>query len=214
MLKNLPFIFAPFPEFFRIIQVGINEFSAKMTQQKKAVPKAEKALDAFREKRGRGRPHHVHPSEVVGRAEYYRDILRQIWLGPRGPLTAANEAGKVIEAFEKHAQANAREFVPRLAEDILKIMQESKFPKRPQAQINFLADSLAGRPNVEPRTSRDLCGKERAKERAKSPHQIIRKEFYIECSCGYKGPALNDACRKCGAQISHLPEILSGNMFH
>jgi hypothetical protein len=129
-------------------------------------------------------------------------------------VISANEAGEVVEAFEKHAQAYAREFVPRFAEDILKVMNEPKFPERPQPQINFLADSLAGRRYVETRTSCNICGKERAKERAKSPHQIIRKEFYVECSCGYKGPALNDACRKCGAQISHLPEIVSGNMFH
>lgn len=185
-----------------------------MTKHENSGRKAKKTVDVFREKRGRGRPIHARPSEVIGRAENYRAIFQQIWPVLRGPLISANEAAEVVEAFEKHAQAYACEFVPRLAEDILKIMQESKFPKRPQAQINFLADSLAGRPNVEPRTSRDLCGKERAKERAKSPHQIIRKEFYIECSCGYKGPALNDACRKCGAQISHLPEILSGNMFH
>jgi hypothetical protein len=140
-------------------------------------------------------------------------IFQQVWPVLRWPLISANEAEEVVEAFEKHAQAYAREFVPRFAEDILKLMQEPKFSERPRAQINFLADSLAGRPNVETRTSRDICGKERAKERAKSPHQIIRKEFYIECTCGYKGPALNDACRKCGAQISHLPEILLGYMF-
>jgi hypothetical protein len=121
-------------------------------------------------------------------------IFQQVWPVLRWPLISANEAEEVVEAFEKHAQAYAREFVPRFAEDILKLMQEPKFSERPRAQINFLADSLAGRPNVETRTSRDICGKERAKERAKSPHQIIRKEFYIECTCGYKGPALNDAC--------------------
>jgi hypothetical protein len=184
-----------------------------MTKHKNSVRKIEKTVDVFREKRGRGRPIHARPSEVIGRAENYRKIFQQVWPVLRGPLISAKEAGEVIRAFEEHAQAYAREFVPRFANDILEVMHEPKFPERPQAQINFLADSLAGRPNVEPRTSRDICGKGRAKERSKSPHQIIRKEFYIECSCGYKGPALNDACRKCGAQISHLPEILSGNMF-
>jgi hypothetical protein len=179
-----------------------------MRENKKSVRKAEKPLDAFREKRGRGRPIHARHSEVIGRAENYRMIFQQVWPVLRGPLISGNEAAEVVEAFEKHAQAYAREFVPRLAEDILKVIHEVKFPKRPQAQINFLADSLAGRPNVEARTSRDICGKERAKDRAKSPHQIIRKEYYVECSCGYKGPALNDACRKCGARISYLPEVL------
>jgi hypothetical protein len=185
-----------------------------MKQHKKSPRKAEKTVDGFREKRGRGRPYHVIHSELVGRAENYRIIFQQVWPVLRGPLISANEAAEVVEAFEKHAQAYASEFVPKLADDILKLIHERKFPERPQAQINFLADSLAGRPNVETRTSRDICGKGRAIERAQSPHQIIRKEFYVECTCGYKGPGLNDACRKCGAQISHLHEILSGNMFH
>jgi hypothetical protein len=116
----------------------------------------------------------------------------------------------VIEAFEKHASSYASEFIPRLAEDILKVVNEPKFPKRADPQIKFLADSLAGRPNVEPRTSRDICVKERARERSKSAYKIIRREFYVECSCGYKGPARNNACRKCGAEISVLPDMLWG----
>jgi len=122
-------------------------------------------------------------------------------------LTNAEE---VTAAFQSSAQPYDREFVPRLSEDILRVIRERKFPKRAEARINFLADSLAGRPNVEPRTSRDICTKERAKERAKSPYKILRKEFYVECSCGYRGPASNDACRDCGAQISYLPEMLLG----
>jgi hypothetical protein len=34
--------------------------------------------------------------------------------------------------------------------------------------------------------------------------------FYVVCSCGFKGAALDNACRKCGAEISLLPELLSG----
>lgn len=205
----LPHNFAIIPVFFRIIKVGIEGFSVNMSQHKKSARKAEKSLDAFRESRRRGRPSHVRHSEVIGRAENYRGILEYVWSDLRGPLVAATTIDDVKEAFERQAQAYAREFVPRLSEDILKVIHEPKFPKRPEAQINFLAYSLAGRPNVEPRTSRDICGKERAKVRAQSPYRIIRKEFYVECSCGYKGPALNEGCRKCGAKISYLPEILS-----
>jgi hypothetical protein len=187
---------------------GNGGFCAKMAQHKKSVPKTKKTVDAVREKR-RGRPCHVIRSEVIGRAENYRLIFGYVWSGLCGPLVAANSVEQVIEAFEKYADAYAREFVPRLAEDILKVVHEPKFPKRQYPQINFLADSLAGRPNVEPRTSRDICTKHRASERAKSPHKIMRKEFYVECSCGYKGPARDDACRKCGAKIPYLPEILS-----
>lgn len=172
-----------------------------MAKRPKPIAKAEKTVDAFSENRGRGRPNHVLHSEVIGRAENYRGIFGQIWSELRGPVIAANRAGEITEAFEKHAPAYAREFVPRLAQDILNVIRDPKFPKRANPQINFLAESLAGRPNIEPRTSRDICSKQRAKERAKSPHNIIRKEFYVECSCGYEGPALNNACRKCGAEI-------------
>ena len=137
--------------------------------------------------------------------------LGYVWTKLRGPLLAAETSEDVIQAFENYAQPYAREFIPRLALDILRVVREPKFPKRPTMQANFLADSLAGRPNVEPRTSRDICAKERAKERAKSAHRIIRKEFYIVCSCGYKGPAEHDACPKCGAEISLLPEMLWGS---
>jgi hypothetical protein len=117
----------------------------------------------------------------------------------------------VTKAFEDHAKPYAQEFVPRLASDIFKSIKETKFPQRAQAQINYIAESVAGRPAVGLRTSRDICGKIRAEERAKSTYKIIRKEFYIVCECGYQGPAEYDACRRCGAQISHLPAILFGS---
>ncbi len=183
-----------------------------MPRRKKPTQKPEKILDTFSEKRGRGRPLKIRPSEVWGRARNYRMMLAEVWPKLRDPLLAT-EAGReedVIRAFENYAQPYARNFVPGLASDILRVIHEQKFPERPRAQTNFLADSLAGRPNVEPRTSRDICGQERAKERAKSPHKIIRKEFYIVCSCGYKGPAQNNACPRCGAQIPPLLEGLLG----
>ncbi|HXM95205.1 MAG TPA: hypothetical protein VOA64_13295 [Candidatus Dormibacteraeota bacterium] len=117
----------------------------------------------------------------------------------------------VTEAFENHAQPYAQEFVPHLAADIFKLIKEPKFPQRAQAQIKYIAESVAGRPAVSLRRSRDICGKIRAEERAKSTYKIIRKEFYVVCECGYEGPAQYDACRKCGAQISHLPAILFGS---
>jgi len=123
---------------------------------------------------------------------------------------AARNDEEVTKAFRSQAQPYTSEFVPRLAGDILEVLGQKKFPKKPRAQIKFLANSLAGRPNVEARTSRDICAKGLAEEKAKSPHKIVRKEFYVECSCGFKGPALDNACRKCGAQISLIPELLQG----
>jgi len=166
-------------------------------------------LDRSARKRGRGRPRECQYSEIIGRAANYRKILTDVWqyLGP--PLIAAQTVEQVTEVFRSYGRPYDAEFVPRLSKDILSVKSERKFPKRAFPQIKFLANSLAGRPNVEFRTSRDICAKALAEERAKSPHKILRKEFYIECSCGFKGPALNDACRKCGAEINFLPDLLS-----
>ena len=158
-------------------------------------------------KRRRGRPRKCRYPEIIGRAENYRKILTDVWHKLSGPLLAAGNEDEVTIAFKSRGEPYAQEFVPRLAGDILKVIGERKFPRRAKAQIKFLANSVAGRPNVEPRTSRDICAKSLAEEKARSPHKILRKEFYVECSCGFKGPAQNNACRKCGAQISSLPEL-------
>ena len=163
------------------------------------------------ERRKRGRPRIARYSEVWGRAGNYKYCLSQAWPKLRAPLMRSQNLDDVIEAFENHAQPYAHEFVPRLASDIFELIKETKFPQRAKAQINYMAESLAGRPTVSLRTSRDICGKIRAEEGAKSPYKIIRKEFYVVCECGYKGPAEFDACRKCGAQISYLQDILFGS---
>jgi len=103
-------------------------------------------------------------------------------------------------AFRQFAEPYARQFVPGLSGDILSLLNDPDFPQRAIPRIKFLARSLAGRPTLSFRTSRDICEKAAAQEKLKSPHRILRQEFYIECSCGYQGPALDNACRKCGAQ--------------
>lgn len=185
------------------------DLPAKMPKRKNSSKVAKKPVDVFSEKRGRGRPRKCRYAEILGRAANYRRIFTDIWHKLAGPLLAARDEDEVTVAFRSHGAPYAQEFVPRLAGDILKVMRERKFPKRARAQTKFLANSLAGRPNVEPRTSRDICAN-LAEEKARSPYKILRKEFYVECSCGFKGPALNDACRKCGAQIPLLPEFLRG----
>jgi hypothetical protein len=115
-------------------------------------------------------------------------------------LSSAQTEDEVIKAFQEGASPYDRELMPALASLVLKVVHEAKFPKRREAQINFLADSLAGVGWVTPRRSRNICEQERAKE--KSTHEIIRYEYYVECSCGYKGRSRNHACPKCGAKIS------------
>jgi hypothetical protein len=130
-----------------------------------------------------------------------------MWNELTPPLLGAQTEDDVIKAFQI-AVPGGTEFTPH-AELILKIVRDPKFPKRRQARINFLADSLAGLGLVTPRRSRDICANERAI--VESTHHILRYEFYVECSCGYKGPSENHACRKCGANIP--PTLGSTNLF-
>jgi hypothetical protein len=170
-----------------------------MKQRKKAENEGDKLLDAVFSKRGRGRPYKVRASEVSGRAYNYRLIFGQIWERVGEKLLNAGTEAEVIGALEETPYKT--EFEP-LASLILRVLKEKDFPKkRGGAQTIFLAESLAARGEVRPRTSRDICAKARKSERAKSRHHIIRHEFYIECSCGYKGPARDNACPKCGAEI-------------
>jgi len=169
-----------------------------MAKRKKPAKKLNKALDTFSEKRARGRPARMRSSEVRGRADNYRGIFDQVWdlLWPL--LSHAQTEADVIRAFQQGASPYDREFL-HLAGLVLHVLREPKFPKRREAQINFLADSLGGVGLVAPRRSRDICERDRAE--AKRAHHIIRYEFYIECSCGYKGRSRDHACPKCAALI-------------
>lgn len=172
-----------------------------MKKLKNTLKTHKKSLDRISEKRGRGRPEGIPRSWVIGRAGNYRTMLTEVWPKLGNPLLAAKTRDEVIAALESYGAPYTGEFVPSLASDIVALMGDSDFPKTADARIGFLSDSMGGRPGLTFRTSRDICGKERAKERAKSPHQIVRAEYYIECSCGYEGPARDNSCRKCGAGI-------------
>ncbi|MGC2170518.1 MAG: hypothetical protein WA555_20185 [Candidatus Sulfotelmatobacter sp.] len=131
---------------------------------------------------------------MLGQADHYRVVLLQFWpkLGPR--LLAAQSPEEIVTAVREDASGITASVVP-LSELILKILRDPKFPRaRSVSQIHFLADSLGGQGLVTPRRSREICAEDRSKVR----HVIVRREYYIECSCGYQGPARNGACRNCG----------------
>ena len=175
------------------------EVSAKMAKRKKARQKRKTALDTSFERRGRGRPPRMKASEVCGRAYNYRIIFGQLWDKIGNRLLGAETTDGIVQTLAETSYD--REF-ESLAPLILNVVHEPDFPRRDNnAQVNFLADSLAARGELTARTSRDICARERAKEAAQSSYEIIRYEYYIECSCGYKGPARDNACRKCGAEI-------------
>jgi hypothetical protein len=151
-------------------------------------------------KKMRGRPPQTPNGWVTGRAANYQLQLTEVWKRLGAPLLDAKTADGVTDVFKEFAEPYAGEFVPRLSSDILSLLQDPDFPKRTRPRIKFLAHSLAGRPLRAFRTSRDICEKTARQEKLKSPHKILRREFYIECSCGYQGPARDNGCRKCGAQ--------------
>ncbi len=170
-----------------------------MPKRKKASrspEKPEKVLDSSfpgEARRARGRPG-VLPSEVGGRSYNYRLILGFVWDKLRDPLLKTGSEEEVIRVFTDYARPYTQDFVPALTSLILKVIRDPEFPKRPETQMNFLADSLAARGLVSPRRSRDIC----EQERNKKVNYIIRQDYYIECSCRYKGPALHGKCPKCG----------------
>jgi len=146
------------------------------------------------EKRGRGRPRLIDRSIVVGQADHYRVVLLQFWpkLGPR--LLAAQSPEEIVRAVREDASGITGSLV-QFSELILQVLRDPKFPHaRPASQIHFLSDSLGGQGFVTPRRSREICAEERTKVR----HAIVRREYYVECSCGYEGPARDGACRNCG----------------
>lgn len=158
-----------------------------------------KQLAKSLQKQRKGRPARIDPAIVVGSADTLRAWFHQFWprLGPR--ILRATSAEAVETAINEDA-ASISNGLTKYSDLILQIVRDRRFPHaRKTSQIQFLADSLGGQGFVTPRRSREICTKERSKAR----HVIVRREFYIECSCGYRGPALDGACRDCGtAELS------------
>jgi hypothetical protein len=148
----------------------------------------------FSKKRVRGRPPKIDSHIVVGTAKVFQSQFSLAWPEMGKQFLAAKSAVEVWDTIKagRGVISNVDFF---FAERVYQIIQDPKFPKlRAKAQVEFLANSLGGCGMITARRSREIC----AKERAKVHHVIVRKEFYIECSCGYAGPALNGSCRRCG----------------
>ena len=180
--------------FLRIIMDAERQFVAEMTMTMHDVETSKPGSE-----RGRGRPPKIRSSEVYGRAEHWRGVLEQVWDRLWPLLSNARNESEVTKAFHDGASPYDSYFVPGLATLTLQVLRESTLPKRPKPLQRYLADSLAGVGVVTPRRSRDICVLERAKR--ESVHRILRFEYYVECSCSYKGRSKNHACPKCGAEI-------------
>jgi hypothetical protein len=166
-----------------------------MVKRKKLQTKPKNGLDTYSEnKKPRGRPQRVRPSEVYGRALNYRGTFGLVWDKLAKPLLESTSEAEVVQVFEHYAAPYAHEFVPALAGLILKTMHHARFPKRREPQIKYLADSLAAYGRVTAKRSREIVAKELAKEKAKLKHRVVRRESYIVCSCGYEGPTFKRKC--------------------
>lgn len=118
-------------------------------------------------------------------------------------LATADSESDVVAALHEVPDHARLLLTGRWGKAILRWAKEKKFPKHnEQAILRHLADSIAGDGDVSPRTSRDICDRLRREERNRG--RIIRREFYVECTCGYQGPALHDACPDCGAPVSYI----------
>lgn len=143
--------------------------------------------------------------EIAGRAYHYGIVFEQCWKNIREEVLAAKSADDVTAAFKRSAEPYSSYFVPHQSEAILKLVTNPKFPKRVAAQGRYLADSLAGVGLVTPRRSRDIVTEERNRIR----YKIVRQDYYIACTCGYQGPALNGACQGCGTREVESTLMLS-----
>ena len=183
-----------------------SESAAIMSNEKIPTEPKKKALDTVSGKRGRGRPWTVRATEIAGRASSFQIMFENAWDRIWPELSQATSESEVLAALQK-ANPYDRELTP-WASLIFEVMKTRSFPKRQRAQIRFLSDSIAALGKVTPRRSRDICAAERLKE--KRAHHIIRFEFYIECSCHYKGHSKDHACPKCGTKIQ-LPVHLGSS---
>jgi hypothetical protein len=173
--------------------------SAKLRKYKKDLKELNKELDSFSEEFPKGRPPTVRAEEIRGRAEKFQYIFNQVWDGLWPLLSEAETEEDVQRAFQEQAGTYYNRTEVWSTSLVLRILGDPKFPKRRDAQVNFFADSLAGLGDITPRYSRDICARHRAKE--KRAQHILRFEFYVECSCGFKGRSRDHGCRRCGTKI-------------
>ena len=155
------------------------------------------SLDTVSEKKRRGPKPRANPDWLRGRADNWRNVLPHVWPKLWPALEKANTEAEVLAALE--FAVPYKDYFVSYPALILRILKDPKLPKTDRGRINFLADSAAGFGDVSPRRSRDICAAERVAARKKG--QILRYEYYIECSCGYKGHSMGHACPDCGAQL-------------
>jgi hypothetical protein len=147
------------------------------------------------EKKDPGRPRIADPHLVLTTADVLRTQLSYAWPLIGNQFLSAKTPEEILSALKNDGEMIGGLKDLDFATRIFEIIQDPLFPyAREKSQIAFLADSLGAGGVVTARRSREICAKARKKVR----HVIVRREFYIECSCGYKGPARDRGCPTCG----------------
>jgi hypothetical protein len=165
-----------------------------------------KALTAFQEKRGRKRA--LNPETVVEHADYVLKVVASLkdrieW----DKLEAARTEAEAESAIAR-VPPFYREILRDRLDAILMWVREGKFPKKNlERKMRHLADSIGGDTLISPRRSRDICYEYRKRPVSKQVGMLLCREFYVECTCGYRGPASRGACARCGTR-KPSPELL------
>jgi hypothetical protein len=158
---------------------------------------ATRALTAFAETRGRKR--RSHPENVLRAADDLLKILEsckdQIYWGKLELAKTEEEAASAFECVPSPYRERLNLWLAAIPAWAL----EGKFPKTNlERKMRHLADSIAAEGFLTPRRCRDVCLEER--KRQAQFGMIFRREFYIECTCGYRGPAKGGGCPQCGTK--------------
>ena len=147
------------------------------------------------EKRALGRPRKADPRLVLGSADTLRIQLEYAWPSVGEQFLSAKTPQEILGVLTKDGGRIGGLKDLDFATRIFEVVRDRLFPRvRAKSQIHFLADSLGAGGVVTPRRSREIC----AKARTKVQHVIVRREFFIQCTCSYEGPARNGGCPWCG----------------
>jgi hypothetical protein len=143
-------------------------------------------------------------SAVIWADQCERWLLRH-----KGEIDWSRPAKEIEDELKTILQTDPPRRYSRIRERILQAVRDPQFrrKKSPWAKINFIADSVGCLDTPSLRYSRNLVQEERKRERLR----IVSCEFYIRCSCGYKGPTESGSCPECksGVTLDKLPEPLN-----
>ena len=156
-------------------------------------------LTTSQEKRGRKRT--LEPETVVEHADYVLKVVASLQDRIEWDKLEAARTEAEAEAAIARVPPFYREILKDRLAAILMWVREGKFPKKNlERKMRHLADSVARDVLLSPRRSRDICHEYRKRPVSTKVGMILCREYYIECTCGYRGPASRGACARCGTR--------------